>query len=63
MLRTPLIESSYLDGAMRKVVIDSDLERPVSLTVDVTDNFIFFGDTGMRKIERSQLDGKNRYEF
>lgn len=60
MLHPPLIESANVDGAMRKVVIDSDLDRPVSLTVDTADNYIFFGDMSLRKIERCLLNGKER---
>lgn len=63
MIHPPIIESSYVDGGMRKVIINSELERPVSLTVDVVDNYLFFGDMSLRKIERSLLNGKERYFF
>ncbi|XP_054717262.1 low-density lipoprotein receptor-related protein 6-like [Uloborus diversus] len=60
MIHPPLIERANMDGHMRRILFSTELDRPVSLTVDVSDNLIYWGDVGLRKIERSTLSGSNR---
>ncbi|XP_071041955.1 low-density lipoprotein receptor-related protein 1B [Parasteatoda tepidariorum] len=60
MIHPPLIERSNMDGQMRKILFSTELDSPVSLTVDVLDNFIYWGDAGLKTIERATIFGTDR---
>ena len=59
-IRKPVrIEGSKMDGNDRKVLVN-DLGEPSDLTVDTTENLLFWSDLDLKRIESSDLDGKNR---
>ncbi|XP_055949393.1 low-density lipoprotein receptor-related protein 6-like [Argiope bruennichi] len=60
MMHPPLIERANMDGHMRRILFSTNLERPTSLTVDVVDNYLYWGDSVLKKIERSSLSGTDR---
>ncbi|KFM78305.1 Low-density lipoprotein receptor-related protein 6, partial [Stegodyphus mimosarum] len=60
MIHPPLIERANIDGHMRRILFSTDLDRPVSLTVDIFDNYLFWADEGLKKIERSSFSGTER---
>ena len=56
----PMIEQASMDGRARTVVIDTDLDHPWGVTIDYSDNRLYWVDAGLDKIEYSNLDGTNR---
>uniref|UniRef100_A0A673NGJ6 Low density lipoprotein receptor-related protein 4 n=1 Tax=Sinocyclocheilus rhinocerous TaxID=307959 RepID=A0A673NGJ6_9TELE len=54
------IESAYLDGTDRKVLINTDLGWPNGLTLDYDTRRIFWVDAHLDRIESSDLNGKLR---
>ena len=56
----PKIEQASMDGAARIVVIDTDLDQPWGITIDYSDNKLYWVDASLDKIEYSNLDGTNR---
>lgn len=55
----PVIERSWMDGSMRKVVV-KDLVFPQGLIIDAEDRKLFWADAARNNIEMSDLDGKHR---
>ncbi len=53
------IERSGMDGSDRKVVVSRGLERPVSLTVDILTDRLYWTDEKLRCIGSATLDGEN----
>lgn len=53
------IERSGMDGSDRKVVVSRSLERPVSLTVDILTDRLYWTDEKLRCIGSATLDGEN----
>lgn len=47
-------------GSLKKVIIDKDLAQPSGLAVDYDDQMLYWTDAVREKIERSDLNGKNR---
>ncbi|GFQ74800.1 low-density lipoprotein receptor-related protein 6 [Trichonephila clavata] len=60
MMHPPLIERANMDGHMRRILFSTDLDKPISLTVDIIDNYLYWADMGIKKIERSSLSGSDR---
>lgn len=56
----PKIERSGMDGTVRTTVIDVNLTWPNCLAMDRELQKLYWTDAGTRKIEVSDLDGKNR---
>lgn len=54
------IERCRLDGSGRTKVIDSDIDQPSALTIDIEEDMIFWADTSLKVIEVALLDGSNR---
>ena len=54
------IESARMDGSVRKTIVQNNLQNPSDLTVDVTTDQLYWSDKDLRKIETSDLYGKNR---
>ena len=60
-MATPVrIESARMDGSVRKTIVQNNLQNPSDLTVDVTTDKLYWSDKDLRKIETSDLYGKNR---
>ncbi|XP_014473900.1 PREDICTED: protein cueball [Dinoponera quadriceps] len=60
---SPSIERSNLDGSNRTIVINENLYEPLSVTIDHTEQKLYWADDGEGihfKIERSNLDGSKR---
>ncbi|XP_016097815.1 low-density lipoprotein receptor-related protein 1B-like [Sinocyclocheilus grahami] len=53
------IERSGMDGSDRKVVVSRGLERPVSVTVDILTDRLYWTDEKLRCIGSATLDGEN----
>merc|ERR1719273_1859296 len=49
-----------MDGRHRKTVIDTNIAVPTDICIDQEDDFLFWVDVGKRRVERSDLEGKNR---
>ncbi|XP_043497943.1 low-density lipoprotein receptor-related protein 2 isoform X2 [Polistes fuscatus] len=47
-------------GSLRKAIIDKDLLQPSGLAIDYEDRMLYWTDAVREKIERSDLNGKNR---
>ena len=58
--QTIRIERSLMDGSKRKTVIDTEIAVPTDICIDQDDNFLFWVDIELRRLERSDLDGKHR---
>ncbi|XP_059475497.1 low-density lipoprotein receptor-related protein 1 isoform X2 [Neocloeon triangulifer] len=56
-----VIEVARLDGSYRYVVINGDMQRPLSIAVDPVAGMLFWVDGGRNpRIESAKLDGSNR---
>ena len=55
-----MIERASMDGRDRKVLIDTELEHPIALTLDYETKTLYWTDTTFGKIESSDTDGLNR---
>ncbi|KAA0703658.1 putative vitellogenin receptor [Triplophysa tibetana] len=53
------IERSTMDGSERKVVISHGLSRPVSITVDILTDRLYWTDEKLKYIGSATLDGEN----
>ncbi len=53
------IARSGMDGSDRKVVVSRGLERPVSVTVDILTDRLYWTDEKLRCIGSATLDGEN----
>ena len=49
-----------MDGKNRTVIIDTGLVWPSGLTIDHTQQVLYWTDNSRRRIERSNIDGSNR---
>lgn len=49
-----------MDGKNRTVIHDTDLERPNGLTLEYTQQTLYWIDTNQNRIESSTVDGSNR---
>ena len=59
-LATPVrIESARMDGSNRKTIVNK-LQTPSDLTVDTTQDLLFWSDLDLKLIESSDLNGNNR---
>ncbi|XP_041779439.1 low-density lipoprotein receptor-related protein 2 [Anopheles merus] len=47
-------------GSLKRAIIDRDLSQPSGLAIDYDDRMLYWTDAVREKIERSQLDGRNR---
>lgn len=57
---TAQIERAFLDGTDRRVIHSTDLLQPVGITIDYSDQRIYWTDVGMDRIEFSDFDGAGR---
>lgn len=53
------IVRSGMDGSDRRVVVSRGLERPVSVTVDILTDRLYWTDEKLRCIGSATLDGEN----
>ena len=56
----PHIERVSMDGSGRRVIIYSDISRPVGITIDITDQRVYWSDTDLYRIESCNYYGDNR---
>lgn len=56
----PVVESSSLDGTDRVVIASTDLVSPSGLTVDFTEDRLFWCDQRRGLVETAALDGSDR---
>lgn len=47
-------------GSLKRVIIDKKLAQPSGLAIDFDERMLYWTDAVREKIERSDLDGKNR---
>ena len=53
------IERSLYDGSKRKTIVNDSLV-PIDIYVDAQDDYLFWADTELAQIERSNLNGLER---
>ena len=58
---TAQIERALMDGSRRHVIIYSDLSRPVGLTLDYSEQRIYWSDVDLYRLEYCNYDGTSRY--
>eukprot|EP00794_Sanderia_malayensis_P013760 gene13760-15199_t len=56
----PKIESAYMDGTGRRVVVSQEILYPGSLVIDKVEQRLYWSDTGLHRIESSNFNGSNR---
>ncbi|XP_061171396.1 low-density lipoprotein receptor-related protein 2-like [Saccostrea echinata] len=56
----PKIERSSTDGSNRKILIWSGIIKPVSVTVDIHNNLLYFTDSARETVESCDLEGNSR---
>ena len=49
-----------MDGNGVTVLFQNDLQRPYSVTLDFTNQILYWADAGMDRIESANVDGTNR---
>lgn len=58
---SPKLESSWMDGSRRKLIINEKLGYPTGLTIDYeSDQRLYWCDSKLNTIESSNSDGTNR---
>ena len=50
-----------MDGSGRRTIISSDISRPVGLTIDFSDQRIYWSDSELHQLEYCDYDGSNRF--
>ena len=56
----PRIERAGMDGSRRQIVVDTRLEWPNDVTLDLVKRRLYWVDAKLKLIESSDLDGQNR---
>lgn len=56
----PKLERSRYNGTDRQILIDSEIQWPNGLALDLADRKLYWGDAKKQRIERANLDGSNR---
>ena len=54
------IETASMDGRSRQVLVNSDINRPYGLTIDIASQTLYFIDGYYDNIERVNVDGSGR---
>ncbi|KAF7989294.1 hypothetical protein HCN44_007968 [Aphidius gifuensis] len=54
------IYRTTMAGSLKKAIIDKDLSQPSGLAIDYDEKMLYWTDAVREKIERSDLNGKNR---
>ena len=55
------IERAYMDGSQRKVLVTKKLYNPQGLTLDYSNQRLYWTDVHMNQIETVTYDGNDRY--
>ena len=58
--KSPKIEQANMDGSARKTLVSSRLRLVNSIAMDYQNRLLYWCDEGLHKIERVDLQGKNR---
>lgn len=56
----PVLESASLEGSDRVVIASADLVSPSGLTIDFTEDRLYWCDSKRGVLEMASLDGSNR---
>nr|XP_022909737.1 low-density lipoprotein receptor-related protein 1 isoform X1 [Onthophagus taurus] len=56
----PAIESAYLSGYGRRIIISTEIRMPNGITLDHKAQKLYWSDARLDKIERCEYDGSNR---
>ena len=54
------IERAFLDGGDRRVILNTDLSQPVGITVDYSEQRIYWSDVDLNRLEFCNFDGNGR---
>ena len=54
------IERAFLDGGDRRVILNTDLLQPVGITVDYSEQRIYWSDVDLNRLEYCNFDGNGR---
>ncbi|XP_064615272.1 low-density lipoprotein receptor-related protein 4-like [Liolophura sinensis] len=56
----PVMESCYLDGSFRDVIVSDGMMRPTGLVLDIRQERLYWSDEAFGRIVSSNLDGSDR---
>ena len=56
----PRIEKAFMDGTGRSVIHNTGLSQPTVLALDIPTQTLYWGDSHLRRVESSEVDGSNR---
>jgi low density lipoprotein receptor-related protein 5/6 len=56
----PKIERAKYDGTNRKTLVNTDIQWPNGLALDLAERKLYWGDAKKQRIERVNLNGTNR---
>ncbi len=59
----PKIESATLSGEHRYELINTDLGKPMGLTIDYADDMLYWVDDWLDTVNRMDIETGNRYTF
>ena len=60
---SPKIESAYMDGSNREVIVSTDLVYPQSITADYIQQRVYWVDTNLDVVESVKYDGSQRVKI
>lgn len=58
--KLPRIESAFLDGSSRKIIVGTSIGWPNGLAIDFEQNRLYWADAQLDRIEAVDFDGQNR---
>lgn len=58
---TPQIERAFMDGGDRRVIASTEIVYPVGITIDYSEQRIYWSDVDLHQIEYCDYDGSNRF--
>ena len=56
---SPHIERAFMDGSDRRVIIGSGISSPVSITIDYSEQRIYWADVDLNRLEYCDYNGLN----
>lgn len=58
---TSQIERAFMDGSDRRAIITNELSRPVGITLDYSEQRIYWSDVDLYRLEYCNYDGSSRF--
>ena len=58
---TSQIERAFMDGLDRRVIVNTEIVRPVGITIDYSEQRIYWSDADLHRIEYCDYNGFNRF--